>query len=799
MTEELAQQKLTWSEWNSTEVPVAPDEKLVLDMICAGVKDINVRITRAKPLHSYLKLFHSADMSAHLFNQYFQHPAFAKHHAAAAKIHLKKADLIRLAKLDTLTAESGRDLGIYEFVLLHYFREMMKKPDCWMQHFYTLTRLLEAHVPDANQFLIFAIQDVCATLAPGVDLRYLVRHASDCIEHNKELMRYQDLTLYDHQKRLIHELQHADGPKLVLYNAPTGTGKTLTPLALAATHRVVYVCAARHVGLALARSAIAVGRKVAFAFGCGDSPNKIRLHYAAAKDYTVDRRTGGIRKVDNSQGQKVELMICDLASYLCAMRYMLEFNAPEDVIFYWDEPTIAMDHNTHPLHPLVADVWANNVLPRIVLASATLPSATELAPIVATFPGPVVDVVSYDWRKSIPIIDPKGRSVMPHSMHDVLEAVAAAEANLTLLRYMDLAEATHFVDQCEAIWPLHTLLITDCFASAACITMESVKRHYLAVVRHMAQSEVWPDVVRHMAAHLLPSRLGSGPNPGVLITTKDAYTLTSGPTIYLAEDLVKVANFLLQQAKIPEQVLARLRDNLDVNAKLSKEIQAVEQTLEAIDDAKSQSLGDDKAKSKAVTSGGPSAESIELLQAKATYLRQTLKTATLNKVYAPNSPAHLDEWLPPGCPRKDAFTSDVSDAIVASIMALADVDNIWKVLLLMGIGVFVDHTNKDYVEVMKTLADQQKLYLILANKKYVDGTNYQFSHGYVGKDMSLTRDKTLQALGRIGRGNVQHSYTARFRSEAAIAQLYRVADDTRLEPQKMRELFSSDYAHLHLR
>jgi hypothetical protein len=39
--------------------------------------------------------------------------------------------------------------------------------------------------------------------------------------------------------------------------------------------------------LALARSAISMNKRIAFAFGCS-SANDIRLHYFAAKEYTND-------------------------------------------------------------------------------------------------------------------------------------------------------------------------------------------------------------------------------------------------------------------------------------------------------------------------------------------------------------------------------------------------------------------------------------------------------------------------------------------------------------------------------
>ena len=83
-------------------------------------------------------------------------------------------------------------------------------------------------------------------------------------------------------------------------------------------HRIIFVCAAKHVGLQLAKSCISLGIKIAVAFGCKDAGD-IRLHYFAAKDFVRHRRTGAIFRVDNSNGEKVELIITDIQSYLPAM------------------------------------------------------------------------------------------------------------------------------------------------------------------------------------------------------------------------------------------------------------------------------------------------------------------------------------------------------------------------------------------------------------------------------------------------------------------------------------------------
>jgi len=101
-------------------------------------------------------------------------------------------------------------------------------------------------------------------------------------------------------------------------------------------------------------------------------------------------------------------------------------------------------------------------------------------------------------------------------------------------------------------------------------------------------------------------------------------------------------------------------------------------------------------------------------------------------------------------------------------------------LLLMGIGVFDSATvqSRDpavasYLEIVKRLASQQQLFLIVASSDYIYGTNYQLCHGFLGKDLqNMTQQKIIQAMGRIGRNHIQQEYTVRFRDEHLISRLF---------------------------
>ena len=60
------------------------------------------------------------------------------------------------------------------------------------------------------------------------------------------------------------------------------------------------------------------------------------------------------------------------------MYYMFAFNKKENIILYWDEPTITLDYDNHPCHNYIKNNWNKNIIPNIVLSSATLPEYNEL-------------------------------------------------------------------------------------------------------------------------------------------------------------------------------------------------------------------------------------------------------------------------------------------------------------------------------------------------------------------------------------------------------------------------------------
>ena len=810
---DLSQTKLSKTEWESIEVPVHSDELAILKMICRGFHDVQTKHNTHLSLLGFLKITYSETMEDFLYTKYFAkiikkdeelypHKYSPK---VSSKIKIKTADKIRIENTESKSKSVIKE--IYEYILLDLSHSLLKtyggETRKWNYYYYTLYHLSKYNVERVNRYVLEYCNRILNIFKPEINNVDLIIKAESYIERNKFLLKYADITLYQHQKQLFTICKQPQ-PKLVLYIAPTGTGKTLSPIGLSERFRVIFVCAARHVGLALAKAAISCEKKVAFAFGCKDAGD-IRLHYFSAKEYVKNRRSGSIFKVDNTMGELVEIMICDLESYLPAMLYMKAFNDVSKMVMYWDEPTISLDYSEHPLHKTIQRNWANNVIPNIVLSSATLPKEHEIAGTIADFRGKFGDatvhsIVSHDCKKTIPIVNKDGYVELPHYMFksyaDMRQCVEHFKQNKTLLRYTDLREAVRVIEYSHRndLLTKSRHKMPRYFESVADITMNSIKEYYLVVLENLPE-DCWERLYTEFHEHRVV-RLKSV----AYMSTKDAHTFTDGPTIFLADDVEKIATFCLKSAKIPSAVIANLEETIEKNNEITEQIAELERQVEFEEGpAKTESGIKDRRVNVKQRSGGQDrlkeTDEVKLLKKNIQRLSDQYKTLALSHLFVPNKPEHKEEWMTYDAfenSKGNEFTCDIHERVVEEIMRLKDVEDSWKILLLMGIGVFTNHKNSDYTEIMKKLAVEQKLYLIIASTDYIYGTNYQFSHGYIGKDLAgLTQEKTIQAMGRIGRNNVQQDYTLRFRDDGLIKKLFTEEKD-KPEVRLMNQLFSSE-------
>lgn len=802
---DFKQQKLRKEDWEAIEVPVSPNEQRILDMIKAyglGEGESSPSITS---LLSFMRLLQGSDkralsgMHTHLFNSYLQphvahkikraqkkqrrHPADLAPAVVSKQTVLKRADIIRMANTENRVSDDAD--GIYECLLINILFGCYGNNETQnAKSIYTLEHLLALNIPNSNTHIEqYCEQELIQlkTSTPGL-MKCLVEHADECIEQNLMIARTRPLDMYPHQKELV-EVVGKSGPKLVFYQAPTGTGKTLSPIAIAQKHPTIFVCAAKHVGLQLAKASVSTHLPIAIAFGCS-SPKDIRLHYFSAKDYTRNYKSGGIFRVDHDVGDKVQLMISDVASYVHAMHYLSAFNPPENVVMYWDEPTISLDYPTHDFHPIIRDIWSSNIVQNIVLSSATLPQAHEIPATVADlrrkFSGlTTASITSSECTRTIPILSPTGDTLVPHTLYpNYMRASACAQHCRecpTVTRHLGLRDVADLLREAQPFLP-EGLRLECVFSSCINITPSSLKTYYLDVIDNIPEDD-WTRVCDAIAA------VKRTPYPStVMLTTTDAYTITSGPAIYLCDDPEKIARFCIQSANIPDNVLDDLFGRLRHNDKSRAEIAKLNHIVQG-DGGK----GDEKAERKNSKLVGDMGESStkHAIQ-KIARLEAGLKSASLEECYVPNTPEHMYKYLKQQV--AGVFSSDIPEHLVQKIVGTST-DPMWKILVLMGIGVFIDGIDQDYINIMRQLAYEQRLFCIIASSDYIYGTNYQFCHGYIGKDLTgMTAEKMIQALGRVGRGNSNAGYTVRLRDTNAVHKVFLPARE-KPEVQNMNALF----------
>jgi len=808
---DLNQTKLTKIEWNNTEIPVSSDEMRILKLISDGFHDVNTKSNVNQSMFQIVKIDVTPENEVYLYNSYFEKEInhIIKKYGDTIITYIpilaqtkqpKKIDKIRLHNIDK-TIETKRNI-IFEYVLLEFVRSILKSISSRTSKYafalYTIIQLKKCSIPNVNKYVLEFVDNVIQIANEMISIVDVIHKAYDFIEKNPTLLKYEDATLFKHQKQLFTIFkQNPTTPKLVLYIAPTGTGKTLSPIGLSENFRVIFICVSRHVGLALAKSAISMEKKIAFAFGC-ETASDIRLHYFASASHITNTRTGGIWKVDNSVGTNVEIIICDVQSYLTAMHYMLAFNPEENIVTYWDEPTITMDYEEHELHAKIHENWCENKISKMVLSCATLPQEADIMDTISDFRmrfdgADIHTINSYDFKKTISVLNKDGMCVLPHLLYedysDLMQCVRHCETNMTLLRYFDLSEIIRYIKYVIK----HGLLDADYnidvyFTSIADITMNSLKLYYLESLKHL-DSDRWNKAYTHLKT---TQTLKFESAQGIRLTTSDAHTLTDGPSIFLADDVEKIGKVYIQNSNIPANVLNDImkciKNNNDIQENITKQQQLLEDKL----GISKQNKGDeDKIKDKKNSRREQQDPIISEISYELEKLRGKIKSANLEDKYIPNTQNHQRIWTT--TPVENAFVPRIEESTIREIMEL-DVINSMKVLLLLGIGTFTTNPNVEYMEIMKRLAYEQRLFLCIASSDYIYGTNYSFCHGFIGKDLTnMTQQKIIQAMGRIGRNKVQNEYTIRFRDDGIMMRLFMPVTHN-LEAINMSRLFQGSVA-----
>jgi len=169
-------------------------------------------------------------------------------------------------------------------------------------------------------------------------------------------------------------------------------------------------------------------------------------------------------------------------------------------------------------------------------------------------------------------------------------------------------------------------------------------------------------------------------------------------------------------------------------------------------------------------------------------LEKQFKDVQLNNMFIPNTNVHYKKWTQlDDFKTSNVFSSSIDDSYIKKIIDL-DIEVNYKILLMMGIGI-LNKSNETYNNVMKELADNKNLFMILASSDYIYGTNYQFAQCYLADNMThLTQEKIIQAIGRVGRKEKNKTFTFRFLNNEHIDMLFQ--NNNHMEETNMNKLYS---------
>ena len=207
------QNKLTKSEWESIEISVPQDKLEILRVIIDGFYNVNITYNKTVSLLQFLKIEMSSEMEDYLFNTYFskriveiskkygKHPAFELKIKTNAKI--KTADAIRIKNSSDIA-----DKKIYEFLILDFIEELFKhyqiNNNRWIYYYFTISKISRNNISQVNKNINTIINSILKHFEDKINIHHLIYHSVDFIEKNENLMKYSDITLYDHQKKNIH-------------------------------------------------------------------------------------------------------------------------------------------------------------------------------------------------------------------------------------------------------------------------------------------------------------------------------------------------------------------------------------------------------------------------------------------------------------------------------------------------------------------------------------------------------------------------------------------------------------------
>ncbi len=144
------------------------------------------------------------------------------------KSKLKKKEQIRIKNFEQKMSENKE--RIYEYLLLKNAKSFLSNLKSnniskYIYYYYNLSQLILNNIYNINTIVMAYIKYLLKKFSKKIKMKDIIVNSGDYIEKNKVLLKYKDISLYKHQSDMIKTFKNNETSQLVLYQAPTGTGK----------------------------------------------------------------------------------------------------------------------------------------------------------------------------------------------------------------------------------------------------------------------------------------------------------------------------------------------------------------------------------------------------------------------------------------------------------------------------------------------------------------------------------------------------------------------------------------------
>ena len=235
----IEQIKLSKSEWQSIEIPLNNNEINIIKFIYNSFNNVNSKENNNNSFINFLKLENNDSIMDYIFIKYFQDILINIYKSNKIKYTYKikkdnkvlgKADIIRFSNLEKNILKNKEVIFEYKLIdyielLINNYKDMKKL----VNNYYVIKNLLKNNIKNINNHVLNIINEILIYFKEDIEKKYIVYNIKELTIGNSDLIKYQDMKLYDHQKKIFTEFKNSNY-KLIFYIAPTGTGKTLTAL-----------------------------------------------------------------------------------------------------------------------------------------------------------------------------------------------------------------------------------------------------------------------------------------------------------------------------------------------------------------------------------------------------------------------------------------------------------------------------------------------------------------------------------------------------------------------------------------